>query len=235
MILADPASRRKPRPWPTLGQAVLLTAALWGFEAHGQQADPYALTTRRPGEAVSVSVYGSIWTNSRLPTFPYNLVTGNLTFRSSHGLAIILSRPFFTFALPLPGGRYYLDGMALEAEAQVMKHFGGQSHAEASAALVLRSGQIALPGGLSMNVAVGNGLSHAFADAALEIGRAGLAGVNTYRTQYHLSFETAFSLQSFPHASLFFRLHHRSGIYGVISPRRSGANFLGGGLRWTFY
>jgi hypothetical protein len=212
-------------------------AAAWALSsgsAAAQGDGVHVLTKARPSEAASIAVYGSVWTNSRLPTFAYNAVTGRLTFRSSYALSLIAAKPFHTFDLAVPGTGYRLNGFTLEAEAQVMKHFGAQDHVEATVALVLRSGQFALPGGFEMNVAFGNGLSHSFADAALEIGRTGLPGVNTYRTQYHMSFEAAFSSPAHPNASVFFRLHHRSGIYGLISPRKSGANFVGGGVRWTF-
>jgi hypothetical protein len=49
-----------------------------------------------------------------------------------------------------------------------------------------------------------------------------------------MAFETAFTPKSNRNLSAFLRLHHRSGIYGVISPRRTGSNYVGAGLRWTF-
>lgn len=204
-------------------------------QSGGEQlsTDEVLLTTRRVREAAALSVYGGVWTNSRFATFPVNLVTGKLTFRDSHLAGLIASYPLTNFSIPLPG-RYRLDGFTIEAEGSIFKHFGLQNHAEANVALVIRTGQIKLPGDLSMNFAFGNGFSYAFSDAALEIGRLGLPGVDTYKLQYHMSAETAFSLKSAPNVSLFLRLHHRSGIYGVISPRRSGSNFVGGGLRWTF-
>lgn len=221
-----------------LAWALLIALQLPGIPQAADQGDlltpaEVALTTKREREGAALSIFGGVWTNSRLPTFPANLVTGKLTFRDSQMVGLIASYPVMNFSIPLPG-RYRLDGFTIEAEGSLYKHFGLQDHAEANAALVIRTGQIRLPGDLFMNFAFGNGLSYAFSDAGLEIGRLGVPGINTYKLQYHMSFETAFSMKSAPNLSLFFRLHHRSGIYGVISPPKSGSNFIGGGVRWTF-
>ena len=108
-------------------------------------AEEVLLTTRREREGAALSIYGGVWTNSRLPTFPVNLVTGKLTFRDSHLAGLIASYPLATFSIPLPG-RYRLAGFTLEAEGSLYKHFGLQNHAEGNAALVIRTGQISLPG-----------------------------------------------------------------------------------------
>lgn len=207
---------------------------VWAQTAAAPVAEE-VLSVARPREALSVAAYGAVWTNSRFLTFPYNAVTGNLTFERAYAAGAIAAMPVKTFSVGVPGLPYRFDGVTLEVETTLLRHFGGQRHSEAAGALVLRSGEFRLPGNLSMNVAFGNGLSYAFEDAALEIGKTGRTGVETYRLQYHMSVETAFSSIAFPNASLFVRLHHRSGVYGVISPRRSGSNLLGGGLRWTFY
>jgi hypothetical protein len=54
--------------------------------------------------------------------------------------------------------------------------------------------------------------------------------VETRRLQYHMMLEIEFGRGAWP-LRPFLRLHHRSGIYGVISPQETGSNFVGAGLR----
>lgn len=192
----------------------------------------WSLTTPRPAAQVfSIAGYAGRWTNSRLPTFPYNLVTGRVTTEDAHLFGAIGAWRVYDFSLPLPGAAR-LDGFSFELEAGLFKHTGLQRHGEGTLALVLRTGQIPLFSGLSFNLAMGNGLSLAFSDPAYELGPSGRRGVDTRRLQYHMSFEAAFSHAAAPQLEVFARLHHRSGIYGVISPRRTGSNFVGGGVRF---
>ena len=194
----------------------------------------WSLTTPRPADQrLSLAVYAGRWTNSRLPTFPYNLVTGRLTTENAQIYGALANWRFVDFSLPLPGAAR-LDGFSLELEAGLFKHGGRQDHVEGTAALVLRSGQIPLFSGLSFNLAMGNGLSYAFSRPAFEFGPTGVRGVDSRQLQYHMSFEAAFSHENLSQFELFARLHHRSGIYGVISPRRTGSNYIGGGLRFWF-
>ena len=138
------------------------------------------------------------------------------------------------FNFRLFNSRYRFEGFSLEAEAQVFKHFGFQDHLETAVALVLRSGEFSLAPNWTMNVAWGNGISIALDDPKWELGAAKIRGVDTHRTQYHMFFEAAFTPRTLPQFSVFLRLHHRSGIYGVISPRKTGSNFVGGGIRYSF-
>lgn len=188
---------------------------------------------RSPDRVFALGAYAGRWTNSRLPTFPYNAVTGRLTMANANVFGALASWRFYDFGVPLPGAAR-LDGFSLELEGGLFKHAGLQHHGEGTIALVLRSGQIPLFAGLSFNLAMGNGFSLAFSDPAYEYGPGGVRGVGSRRLQYHMSFEAAFSHESLPRLDVFARLHHRSGMYGVISPQRTGSNFIGGGLRYWF-
>ena len=56
----------------------------------------------------------------------------------------------------------------------------------------------------------------------------------TYRLQFHIAIEAELMQEAVPGWSLVGRIHHRSGAYGVLSPERTGSNFLGLGLRRSF-
>ena len=198
------------------------------------RADKVLLTEARPPSTWAVALYGGVWTNSTLPSFPYNLVRGRLTFDNAQIASLIVDRRLFDFDLDLPGTRWRLNGFSVEAEGTLNQHFGLQDHVEATAALKVRSGEIALGSAASLNVAWANGISYAFAAPKWEYGPTLVHGVDSRLFQYYMGFEAAVTPTSAKNLSAFFRLHHRSGIYGVISPRRTGSNYVGAGLRWTF-
>lgn len=175
-----------------------------------------------------------MWAESRLPRLPQNVVTGKIRFDDSYIFGAAISYvPIKRFDIPLLFGLSLPDN-SLELEGQLVKHFGKQDHLEGTAAVVIRSGEIHPFEKLSFNVAWANGLSFAFSDPAHELGTTGKRGVDTRRMQYYMGIETEFTHSALPDFHLVTKLHHRSGIYGVISPSKTGSNFIGAGLRWDF-
>jgi hypothetical protein len=229
----------------------LRTVLLWALvalaaPAAAADAPPLETTAPPPNAAVDeplllrqrtfhLSGYLSHWVNSNLPPFLYNAATGKLTFADAYfaavgGATVVVPR----FDLILPGTSFGLRGNSIEIEAQGVKHFGFQDHVEGTIAAVVRSGEVPLFGGLSVNVAWGNGFSYAFSDPDYEKGPDSIRGVDTRRLQYYMGFETEFTHASEPDIHLVAKLHHRSGIYGVISPQRTGSNYIGAGIRFDF-
>ena len=165
---------------------------------------------------------------SKLARIPDRLVTGRLDFEKAHFVTIAGAKVLknnFTLL-----GR----GNSLEAMGEVGKHFGNERTAEANAALVLRSGQLGIFGGTSLNVAWGNGLSYALTKPRAENGDDGIRGVGTKQLQYYMNFETELTDSSAPNIHVVLRLDHRSGVYGLFSSQRTGSNYLGAGLRFDF-
>ncbi len=214
--------------------STLLAGSASAEELVAPSPDKVILTEARPTSNWAVALYGGVWTNSTLPSFPINLVRGKLTFEDAQIYSLIVNRRLIDFDLDIPGTRYRLNGFSLEAEGTLDQHAGLQDHAEATAAIALRSGQIPLGSMLSMNLAWSNGVSYAFSTPKWEFGPTGRHGVESRNLQYFMAFETSFTPTAMRNLSAFMRLHHRSGIYGVISPRKTGSNYVGGGLRWTF-
>lgn len=164
--------------------------------------------------------------NSKLLRIPDRLVTGKLDFERAQFATIAASKVLkrkFTFI-----GR----GNSLEAMGEIGKHFGNERTVETNAAIVLRSGQLGIFGGTSLNVAWGNGVSYAFTNPRAERGDSGVRGVGTKQFQYHMNFETELTDSSAPNVHLVLRHDHRSGVYGLISSQRTGSNYLGAGLRF---
>ena len=50
----------------------------------------------------------------------------------------------------------------------------------------------------------------------------------------YLSFEYAFGLPKYPQWDVFYRLHHRSGAFGLFAANDVGSNVMGLGIRYTF-
>ena len=48
----------------------------------------------------------------------------------------------------------------------------------------------------------------------------------------YLMLELSFALPALPQWSLFFRIHHRSGVFGFFNGAWGGSNYLCLGIRW---
>ena len=259
MRRADAAARATPGPRPPVplrrrmaaGRAlpllatVLLTAilaiAVPERTAHAQTqspatgTEPLALVGQhRTTRTGYVSVIAARWAETRLPTLPVNLVTGDLDYADDYlfsaGLGVVLVPDFEIPATVLTPA---LGGFSVEAEGMLAFHTSLSSHTEFAGALVLRTPEIAVPGDLaSVNFAVGNGLSYAFSDPDYEKGVDGVRGVDTVRLQYFISLESELTFAALPNIHFVARVHHRSGIYGLISPPKTGSNYIGLGVRF---
>ncbi|QEL21685.1 hypothetical protein FQV39_03145 [Bosea sp. F3-2] len=214
------------RLWPeipvfpprTLFQPWLLAAALLCDPAAAQESE------RR----WHASGYVSRWMNTDLLDVPTRAFTGNLDFSDTNFAGVGLSRVIVpSFTIPLPFTDIAFHGNRLELEGQILRHFGGQSHWEGTLAFLLRTPQIPLAGGVSVNFAVGEGLSYASERPRFE----GAIDVRPTRLLNYLAFEAEFAHESLKGVSFVARLHHRSGVFGLIAPQKSGSNFIGAGIR----
>lgn len=117
-------------------------------------------------------------------------------------------------------------------EGQVGQHHGLQHNVETGATWQLRFAPLRLPL-LRVRPAAGIGLSYAIGDPSFEDGSR-----FDPEKRYHLLnfniYELEWSLEKAPAVSLVTRIHHRSGIWGVIAPPLVGSNFLAVGLRYSF-
>jgi hypothetical protein len=177
----------------------------------------------------SVTLVAAKWAEFNLPQFPVRLITADLNFRSPYLIAVGVNR-VVVHDFSILG----LKGNSVELEGQLAKHFGGQDHVEATLGATLRTGELRLIGTSSVNLGWTNGLSYAFEKPAYEMGTSGIRGVDTRQLQYYLGIETEFTPSSTSPVNLILKIHHRSGIYGLISPQRTGSNYLGGGIRFGF-
>jgi hypothetical protein len=121
-----------------------------------------------------------------------------------------------------------------EWEVQLTKHEGIQDNFASHLALLLRTHDVTLLSPLLFNVAFGMGPSYAFSKPTYEDGPDGEPNQGEHQLQNYVTFELELGLESLPKWKLATRIHHRSGLYGLIAPRRVGSNFFALGIRYDF-
>ena len=86
---------------------------------------------------------------------------------------------------------------------------------------------------LKMDLYFATGLSYVFGSIEYEDGTK-----KNPNKKYHLQSSEIMQIDFYspnsPQARFFIRLHHRSGIYGLIAPRHVGSNFLGVGVSYVY-
>lgn len=134
----------------------------------------------------------------------------------------------YVFSVGKELGRYE-DKIAYEVEGQLGFHQGMQSHEELNAVFALRWLPMPWDRFVDTSFAVGNGLSYATADPPLE--KMDQKDNKTSRWLYYIYVEMAFEPYNEAQWELFVRVHHRSGVFGLINGIDSGSNFIGVGVR----
>ena len=122
--------------------------------------------------------------------------------------------------------------LALELEGQFAIHRGRQNHQEINCAVTLRWLPFPWDQYVDTSFAFGNGLSYATADPPVEIENADNG--RTAQWLYYILAEWAFAVDDDSEWEVFWRIHHRSGVYGLMADNNAGSNYMGLGLRKRF-
>ena len=125
----------------------------------------------------------------------------------------------------------YRGNIDIEAEGQIVKHWGIQDHFEFNALFILRWLQFPWDEYLDTSFAVGDGISYATKYPEIEVGKKHPV---SQKILNYLMFELAFVVPKKPNWSVFIRLHHRSAMFGLIGDEDGGSNAAGIGFRYTF-
>lgn len=132
----------------------------------------------------------------------------------------------------LYGGNYF----DIEAEGGVGHQYStsvsGNNSPQVWGALYLRYKYFPWNKFARTTVAVNTGLNYSFKKTAFEAAEGRADG--TRRLLHYLAPEITFSLPKYQDWELVFRLHHRSGIYGLLGCSSCGTNFVTVGLRKHF-
>lgn len=128
-------------------------------------------------------------------------------------------------------GRYQ-EAIAFEIEGQIGSHAGIENHQEMNLVLTLRWLPFFWDHIIDTSFAFGNGISYATQEPALEAQDADQG--HTAQWLYYILLEWSFTVPRHPQWDLFWRIHHRSGIWGLLADNNAGSNFVGFGLRYRF-
>lgn len=120
-----------------------------------------------------------------------------------------------------------------ELEGQLVQHYRQQDHLESNLTLIARKMSTPWDDTLDTRFAIGQGLSWAFEEPSLEPRPQKGRGETTQLLNY-IMLEAEVVMPGNDRLSLFARLHHRSGIFGLFDGVHGGSNFLGVGVRYGF-
>jgi len=181
----------------------------------------------------SVSVYTARGANHNLRELPGKIITKNLDWDQTYFAALGFGKVRGTLGQSIEG----FQGTPFESfphgyETVVVKHSGLQSNVEVGAAYMLKTTDLHL-GELGVNFGAGAGLSYALGYPGYEDGPDN-DPARRYRLQLLALFDLEWRLAGYDRLSIITRVHHRSGVYGLIAPRHVGSNFLAAGLRYKF-
>lgn len=204
-------------------QGVLGCAMLSGLTLSHAAETPQQFVTLYHGHGVDADLLG----------IPKQIFQGDVKWEDSYfeGVGYAQSMPIpelLNQALEL----VYLSDSTAMLEGLLIQHRGMQHNVETSFAYMLHTDYLELSG-LRLRVGAGLGLSYAFGTPTYEDGPKDNPE-KRYRFQNYNAYEIESSLAAYPHLALAFRVHHRSGMYGLIAPRHVGSNFLTVGLRYQF-
>ncbi|SEM22553.1 hypothetical protein SAMN04489760_10737 [Syntrophus gentianae] len=164
----------------------------------------------------TVTIYGAIQARSDFDEMFYDPDFDN----DYKFIAVALNRKIGSFT----------KHMDFECEAQVVKHFDGQNHMEFNGLVIARWLTFLWDEYIDTSLAVGDGLSWATETPKLEA----LEHEKTSALLDYVLVEVSLSLPQAPEWSLVWRIHHRSGVFGLFNGVHGGSNALGVGLSYHF-
>lgn len=173
--------------------------------------EPIAASERKASLFLYVGQYSSNRFNQ--------IVRFNADFESSWVAVAGVSRELMTLG----------PHLVIEGEGQLGQHWGQQSHQEINGLVAFRWTRFPWNETVPTSVAYASGLSFAFQRPNIEQRR----DQEAERLLKYLMVELEAGLPHRPDLSLFFRIHHRSGVFGILSDAR-GSNFVGFGIRNRF-
>jgi hypothetical protein len=120
----------------------------------------------------------------------------------------------------------------LEPEAGIAQRFGKQDETEVWAAVFFRYRGFPWDDVVLTTAAISTGLNYASGVSEVEDERA--RDGSGSRLMHYFSPEITLALPDRPDVELLFRIHHRSGVYGLVSDAWGGAQYATVGLRVRF-
>jgi hypothetical protein len=172
----------------------------------------------KPNYKWFVSVYGGLFVDETLiDIFSFQAEYSN----DNYVIVGALAREFYK----------YKDWVSFELEGQIGRTFDNEADNWEFVGLVLaRWHQFPWDNYIDTSLAFGSGLSYFNEPSQIELEE----DEDAQRLLGYLAFELTFGLPQYPRWNLMFRIHHRSGGYGLIGDGESGSNYLCTGLKFAF-
>ena len=192
-----------------------------------------AMTTMTVSHADSLTLYNGRAVDSDLLDLSEKLLSGKLAFKDSRFTGLGYKRSFITpYAIGWMFSAANLSVPESAFEVVALKHLGLQTNGEVALAYHLSFTGAAL-GLVKVKPGFSWGFSRALGRPTYENGPRN-DPERRYRFQHHLGLELAFTSAKPSPWSVISKVHHRSGGYGMIAPRRVGSNFLALGIQYSF-
>ncbi len=160
--------------------------------------------------------YGGQWTDN---TYGEIVLHGQSEFQNSYLWTAGVGRRVF----------WLTRHLEVEKEINVTRHSGDQDHLEFNAAISFRWWSFPWQNFVQTTVSHGLGPSVAVNHPEVEKGSDG----SSDRLLLYMQTELTLAPAEYSDWALLLRLHHRSGVFGLIS-EDSGSNYLALGLRYRF-
>lgn len=212
-----------------ISRASALLVLVMGLNADLVQADTFSAD----GAFDSVSVYAGQGADHNLRELPGRILERSLDWDKTYFAALGFGKVRGTLEDSIESFRDTpFASIRHGYETVLVKHSGLQSNAEMGAAYMLKTPDLQL-GKLGVNFGAGAGLSYALGYPSYEDGPDN-DPARRYRLQLLALFDLEWRIIGFDNLSVVTRVHHRSGVYGLIAPRHVGSNFLAVGVRHKF-
>lgn len=182
--------------------------------------------------ADALTLYGAQGIDTNLLSIPGRILTNDLTFEKSYftgvGYYLSVGTPELLTELGSFLGASYVSS---DVEFIAVKHHGLQENFETDIAYSVHLPPMESQS-LSVRFGAAMGLSYAWGTPSYEDAEEGHPE-RRYRLQNYNSYELEWRHREAQHLSIVTRIHHRSGMYGVIAPRHVGSNFFALGVRYS--
>ena len=175
------------------------------------------------GDCATTIYWGTYVQDSLGDLFISPEAPGALNYHNDHLVATALSRD---------AAQFFHGHLHLEPEVGIAQRYGQQDETEVWAALFFRYRGFPWDDVIVTSVAASTGLNYASDVSEVEQDRAN-DGQGS-QLMHFFSPEVTFALPSHPGTELVFRMHHRSGVFGLVSDAWGGAQYATVGLRIRF-
>jgi hypothetical protein len=181
-----------------------------------------------------VTLYTGRGADLNFKEVPGSLLTADIPWEDSWFNGIGLSGHFSTLGEAMPGLLPdALSGVRQGYEVLLIQHHGRQTNQELGAAYVLKSPALGLGQRVQVAASFGIGMSWALGTPTYEDGPLE-EPERRYRVQQLMLVGLEWRAHESARWAVETRIHHRSGVYGLVAPRHVGSNFFAVGLRYRF-